>query len=221
LPDAVLERTHAAFEIALRNSFAPRVVQALRREDSDVFIAGNPSHDVPAQPISQKLGRLGRHGRSFAHQPEVFGVPGEIGTPFAGTFTTSGRATGLQRLRPSHQPRGGRSNLLPKATAQWLIIHGRADGNDLSADDPVSELLLFLAPEQQPQPAPWLLERRGSCDDRSFVSAAMRLSRLMPRSAGAVRIARGASPPHSGQACGSSNSAIARMAENGPQLSQS
>jgi hypothetical protein len=49
----------------------------------------------------------------------------------------------------------------------------------------------------------------------------MRLSRLKPRSAGAVMIARGASPPHSGQASGSSNSAIARMAENGPQLSQS
>jgi hypothetical protein len=45
-------------------------------------------------------------------------------------------------------------NLLPKTTAQWLIIHGRADGKDLSADDPAAELLLALLPEQQPQPAP-------------------------------------------------------------------
>ncbi|CCB64783.1 protein of unknown function [Hyphomicrobium sp. MC1] len=75
--------------------------------------------------------------------------------------------------------------------------------------------------EQQPHPGACPFDFRGSCDERSFVSAAMRRARLIPAMAGAVKIARGASVPQSGQSCGNSNSDIERRIENGPQLGQS
>jgi hypothetical protein len=82
-------------------------------------------------------------------------------------------------------------------------------------------------PEQQLQPAPWLLADafmddsvRGACALRSFVAWASRACDDMVEQCGAVRITRGARAPHSGQSEGSSHSAIGRICVNGPQAPQ-
>jgi hypothetical protein len=61
----------------------------------------------------------------------------------------------------------------------------------------------------------------GSCNPsvlRSYFAPAWRASADMVRQRGAVRRTRGARAPHSGQADGSSHSAIARICVNGPHF---
>ncbi len=99
---------------------------------------------------------------------------------------------------------------------QWLIIQGRADGKLLAAAR--AEAVFFGV--QQPQPAPWPDERRGAWRLRSLVAWAALSPASMPEIRGAVRKARPQASPQSGQACGSLNSAIGRMAVNGPQAAQ-
>ena len=102
---------------------------------------------------------------------------------------------------------------------QWLIIQGRAEGKLFA---PFAAVAVFFDdfPEQQEQPAPCADERFGSCDARSLTPIALRRPASMPASRGAVRIARGASVPQSGQSHGSRYSDIARTAVNGPHASQ-
>ncbi|GGE01471.1 hypothetical protein GCM10011390_20430 [Aureimonas endophytica] len=74
---------------------------------------------------------------------------------------------------------------------------------------------------QQPQPAGWA----AFTDSRLFVRAslaakALRWIGFRPAMAGALRMARGTMPPQVGQAHGSWNSAIGRIAVNGPQVGQ-
>jgi hypothetical protein len=107
---------------------------------------------------------------------------------------------------------GGRRRLSP----QWLIIQGRAPGNVLA---PAFRLAL---PEQQPQdggcrPA----DRAGAWALRSLVACAPRLCAGMHAKAGAVSNTRGATVPHRSHAIGKANSAIGRIAVNGPQPGQS
>jgi len=75
---------------------------------------------------------------------------------------------------------------------------------------------------QQPQPAGWgafvALRLLTSC---SFEARALRRVGSMPAMAGALRNVRKAPAPQAGQAHGSRNSAIGRIAVNGPQFGQS
>jgi hypothetical protein len=71
---------------------------------------------------------------------------------------------------------------------------------------------------QQPQPAGWPpLAGPGRRASRSFEARTLRRVGSMLAMAGAVRNVRDAPLPQTGQAQGSRNSAIGRMAVNGPQ----
>lgn len=75
---------------------------------------------------------------------------------------------------------------------------------------------------QQPQPAGWAsFVKRWLLSPRSSEAWALRRFGSMPTMAGAPRIVRGASAPQAGQAHGSRNVAIGRIAVNGPHAGQS
>jgi hypothetical protein len=103
-----------------------------------------------------------------------------------------------------------------KRMSQWLIIHGRAPGNDLAA--PASDAAR-PAGSQQPHPGPWAAERFGAWALRSLVAWARRKAPGSAEKAGAARL-RAASAPQSGQGAGSANSATGRTASNGPHDAQ-
>jgi hypothetical protein len=74
---------------------------------------------------------------------------------------------------------------------------------------------------QQPQPAGWATDaRRDGAALGTGAPSATRRPAWPPPMAGALMNARVAPAPHSGQAHGSRNCAIGRMAVNGPQTSQ-
>jgi hypothetical protein len=75
---------------------------------------------------------------------------------------------------------------------------------------------------QQPQPAGWAaFAGRWLFALRSFEARALRRVGSMPAMPGALRGVRGAPVPQAGQAHGSRNSAIDRIAVNGPHAWQS
>jgi hypothetical protein len=84
----------------------------------------------------------------------------------------------------------------------------------------LARLAIFKArPTQQLHPGPCNFP--GSCNPsvmRSYFAPVRRASADMVRQPGAVRRTRGARAPHSGQADGSSHSAIARSCVNGPHF---
>ncbi len=74
---------------------------------------------------------------------------------------------------------------------------------------------------QQPQPAGWpAFAGPRLLALRSFEARTLRRVGSMPAMAGALRNVRDAPVPHSGQAQGSRNSAIGRIAVNGPHAGQ-
>jgi hypothetical protein len=109
---------------------------------------------------------------------------------------------------------------------QWLIIHGRRDGNDLAAAGAVSDFAVAgLAFDPHPQLALWRCgasepETLGSWALRSLTPCARSRSVGMPARRGAVSITRGALSPQAGQSDGASHSAIGLSSVNGPHAAQ-
>jgi len=103
---------------------------------------------------------------------------------------------------------------------QWLIIQGRAPGELLagtaSAERP--RLRGLQHPHDAGCAPP---DRFGALALRSLVAWASRRPASMPDRHGADSSTRGAGPPHPAQGCGAWNSAIGRIASNGPQRGQS
>ena len=98
--------------------------------------------------------------------------------------------------------------LSPATRDQWLIIHGRADGNRLLPSAPFT-VRLGKAPafdpvlqHEQLMPCPPLLER-GACALRSFTSIDLRSTPDIDASDGALISTRGEAAPQAGHAAGS------------------